>query len=280
MLLEVLVPAIILSGAYFCYYQNNVFDISKYEVKLKKKKNLRILQLSDLHGKMFGKNNIDLIKEIEGLNPNLIIATGDLIDSNLKNMDKIIWLLAQLNKQTPVVYIPGNNEGRCKKLEYILNELNNKGVIVLINEIKTILINEEMINILGLFEERFDDGEMFYNKAKSRYINKEDRELFKELEALKGIKIVLSHYPENYSQIGEDSYEKYKFDLMFAGHAHGGQFIIPGIGGLFSPGQGVLPKIYKGVYGHKNKLIVSAGLGNSGFPLRLFNRPNIVVVDI
>ena len=67
---------------------------------------------------------------------------------------------------------------------------------------------------------------------------------------------------------------------MFSGHAHGGQFILPFIGGLFAPGQGILPKYYRGVYGEKSKLIVSRGLGNSGFPLRLFNRPDLVVVDI
>ena len=73
---------------------------------------------------------------------------------------------------------------------------------------------------------------------------------------------------------------KYKFDIMFSGHAHGGQFILPVLGGIFAPGQGLFPKYYKGVYGEKNKLVVSRGLGNSGFPLRLFNRPDIVVVDI
>ena len=75
-------------------------------------------------------------------------------------------------------------------------------------------------------------------------------------------------------------YNKYNFNIMFSGHAHGGQFILPFIGGLFAPGQGILPKYYRGIHGEKNKLIISRGLGNSGFPLRLFNRPEVIVVDI
>lgn len=96
-----------------------------------------------------------------------------------------------------------------------------------------------------------------------------------------GIKIVLSHYPENFKAIGDKSYYKYKFDLMFSGHAHGGQFRIPLIGGLYAPAQGIFPKYTAGIHkGIKNNLIISRGLGNSGFPLRLFNKPEIVVVTI
>ena len=97
---------------------------------------------------------------------------------------------------------------------------------------------------------------------------------------MNGIKLVLSHYPENFEANKEISYSRYKFDIMFSGHAHGGQFRLPFVGGLFAPGQGILPKYDSGMYGDKNKLVVSRGLGNSGFPLRLFNRPNIVLVEI
>lgn len=140
--------------------------------------------------------------------------------------------------------------------------------------------NNNTLYKIGLAEKRVDKGEMFYSKVNSRYEIDNADSLFRKLEKLIGVKIILSHYPENYEYIGENSYSKYNFDIMFSGHAHGGQFILPGIGGIFAPGQGLFPKYYRGIYGEKSKLVVSRGLGNSGFPLRLFNRPDLVVVDI
>lgn len=264
----------------FCYYENNVFDITNLNIKCNVNKGVRIVQISDLHSKQFGKYNKRLVKVILKEKPDIIVATGDMIDSSLKNMDKTISFLSELNKNVPVVYIPGNNEMRTEKIHEILLKLNNEGIIVLNNEIKKIYINRNNITLLGLAEVRQDEGELFYNKISSKYFYDDYKKLFEELEKSDGIKIVLSHYPENFEAVGDYSYSKYNFDIMFSGHAHGGQFILPFIGGLFAPGQGILPKYYRGIHGEKNKLIVSRGLGNSGFPLRLFNRPEIVIVDI
>jgi len=90
--------------------------------------------------------------------------------------------------------------------------------------------------------------------------------------------IVLSHFPENFEGIPELNYKQYDFDLQLSGHAHGGQWII--FKPLFSPGQGVLPKYARGTFGNRPRLIISRGLGNSEFPLRLFNHPEIIVVDV
>ena len=225
-------------------------------------------------------NNKKLLKSILKSKGDIVFATGDMIDSSMKNMDKIISFLSELNKYLPVIYIPGNNEMRCAGLDQILNNLKKNNIIVLQNQIKNIRIKSNDINILGLVEERVDDGEYFYQKVDSKYLYKDCNKIFRELERREGLKLVLSHYPENFEGIGNKSYCKYNIDIVFSGHAHGGQFILPFIGGLFAPGQGILPKYYKGIHGKKSKLIISRGLGNSGFPLRLFNRPEIVIVDI
>ena len=264
----------------FCYYENNVFDITKFKISANVNNKIRIVHLSDLHSKEFGKDNKRLKNIILKQKPNIVVTTGDMIDSNLRKMDEIINFLAELNKEVYVVYIPGNNEMRTEKINEILYKINLNEVIVLDNKIKEININNNKIFILGLVENRIDEGESFYEKANSRYFYNKSNLLFNELESKNGIKIVLSHYPENSAAIGEESYNKYNFNIMFSGHAHGGQFILPFIGGLFAPGQGILPKYYRGIHGEKNKLIISRGLGNSGFPLRLFNRPEVIVVDI
>lgn len=278
-MMEIIIAIAMIMGA-FCYYQNNKIVITNLKVKAKVNKSLRIAQISDLHSKEFGKNNNTLYKVIIEQEPDIIVATGDLIDSNMKRINEIIEFCSRLNKRVPVYYILGNNEMRCSGVNEIVEKLKQKNINVLENEIATIKIKDNIINILGLAEKRVDKGEMFYSKINSRYEIENVDSLFRKLENLIGIKIVLSHYPENYEYVGDYSYSKYNFDIMFSGHAHGGQFILPGLGGVFAPGQGLFPKYYKGIYGKKNKLVVSRGLGNSGFPLRLFNRPDLVIVDI
>lgn len=277
--MEIIFAIAMITGA-FCYYQNNKISITNLKVKGKVNNRIRIVQISDLHSKEFGRNNNTLYKVIMEQEPDIIVATGDLIDSNMKRINAIIEFCSRLNKRVPVYYILGNNEMRCSGVNEIVEKLKQKNINVLENEIATIKIKDNIVNILGLAEKRVDKGGMFYSKVNSRYEFDNVDYLFRKLEKTIGIKIVLSHYPENYEYVGEYSYSKYNFDIMFSGHAHGGQFILPGIGGIFAPGQGLLPKYYKGIYGDKSKLVVSRGLGNSGFPLRLFNRPDLVVLDV
>lgn len=277
--MEIMIAIAMVTGI-FCYYQNNKISITNLKVKSNVNKSIRIVQISDLHSKEFGKDNNILYKAIMNQKPDIIVATGDLIDSNMKRINEIIEFCSRLNKKVPIYYILGNNEMRCSRVNEIVEKLKQKNINVLENEISKIKIKGNIINILGLAEKRVDKGEMFYSKVNSRYEIENVENLFRKLENLKGIKIVLSHYPENFEYVGNYSYNKYNFDIMFSGHAHGGQFILPGLGGVFAPGQGLFPKYYKGIYGNKNKLVVSRGLGNSGFPLRLFNRPNLVIVDL
>ena len=276
----VLIMLMIVGIGMFCYYQNNGLIITKIKINCNIKGKVKIVQLSDLHSKEFGENNYNLFKKVIEQDPDILFATGDIIDSNSKNIDSIIKLLSDINKIVPVFYIPGNNEVRIEKLEEILNKLKDEKINVLNNEIISINVKQNRINILGLVEGKNFKEKFLVNKAKGTYSYEGDKELFNRLEKKSGLKLVLSHYPENFEAAGDKSYSKYNFDIMFSGHAHGGQFILPGIGGLFAPGQGIRPKYYGGLYGNKNKLVVSRGLGNSGFPLRLFNRPDIVVVDI
>lgn len=261
----------------FFYYENNGVSTTNYEVDFGIGKDINVVHLSDLHGKEFGKNNEKLKRLILKEKPDLVVATGDMIDSSLKNMEGVIDFLSDLSKSVKVVYISGNNEQRCKKAEYIFESLKSKGVIVLRNEIITLSLNEVKVNILGMFEKPKGDLHSSLKKINESYAYEASNKLFKRLESLEGLKIVLSHYPE----IFEAEYSKYDFHIMFSGHAHGGQFRIPIVKrGLVAPGQGFFPKYTEGMHGNKNKLIISRGLGNSTKITRLFNRPEIVKVKI
>ncbi|VTR81736.1 phosphoesterase [Clostridium perfringens] len=261
----------------FFYYENNVISTTNYEVDCGIGKDINVVHLSDLHGKEFGKNNEKLKMLILKEKTDLVVATGDMIDSSLKNMEGVIDFLSDLSKCVKVVYISGNNEQRCKKAEYIFGSLKSKGVIVLRNEIITLSLSGVKINILGMFEKPKGDLYSSIKKINGSYAYEDSHRLFKRLESLEGLKIVLSHYPELF----EVEYSKYDFHIMFSGHAHGGQFRIPIIKrGLIAPGQGFFPKYTEGMHGNKNKLIISRGLGNSTKITRLFNRPEIVNVKI
>ena len=261
----------------FFYYENNGISTTNYEVDCGIGKDVNVVHLSDLHGKEFGKNNEKLKRLILKEKPDLVVATGDMIDSSLKNMEGVIDFLGDLSKCVKVVYISGNNEQRCKKAVYIFESLKSKGVIVLRNEIITLSLSGVKVNILGMFEKPKGDLHSSLKKINGSYAYEDSHKLFKRLESLEGLKIVLSHYPE----IFEAEYSKYNFHIMFSGHAHGGQFRIPIIKrGLIAPGQGFFPKYTEGMHGNKNKLIISRGLGNSTKITRLFNRPEIVNVKI
>ncbi|WP_297633194.1 metallophosphoesterase [uncultured Clostridium sp.] len=272
-------PIAIGAGIGFCYHQNNSFKTTKICLNADVKNLLNFIQISDLHSKEFGKDNNKLKEKVLSFHPDIIFATGDIIDSNLKNFDKTLNFLIDLNKKCPVVYIPGNNENRIKELSLILKTLKENNVITLQNEFAKITVKNQEINILGLSELLDAHNKFGLNRLKATYHLTGYEKLLKELESKTGFKILLSHYPEKVSLKGD--YSTYNFHIMLSGHAHGGQFILPFLGGLFAPGQGILPKFYGGLYpGTKGHLIVSRGLGNSGFPLRLFNRPDIVNIKI
>lgn len=253
----------------FCYYQNNKLDITKYSVENRSGGSFKIVQLSDFHSKPFKA----VLKKAAALSPDIICITGDYINDRGKNKDKMLAYGRELLKIAPVYYITGNHERRLDYFDDLMEELRQIGFIVLLNE----TAENEYCAILGLDENQadFDD---YKARKKGTFKYKDMRPYFEQIEKSGKFRLVLSHFPENFEGIKELNYSQYDFDLQLSGHAHGGQWII--FKPLFSPGQGILPKYAKGAFGDRPKLIVSRGLGNSEFPLRLFNHPEIVVIEV
>jgi len=249
------------------FYQNNTLEITQIDIASDRANTLRVVQLSDLHGKQFGSENTDLEEAVLSQNPDLIVATGDMIHYTGDNMSEVVAFLGTLSQSVPVVCISGNHEWRSDAHDDFIRMLKEQHVIFLENEIHTFDINGSTVHVLGL-DERLRGKKDISNSGL----------WLSELSEMSGLRIVLSHYPQYYAMAGESSYNQYDFDLMFSGHAHGGQWILPQIGGIYAHGQGVMPPYYRGLY--DERLIVSAGLGNSHFPLRLFNYPQIIVVQV
>ena len=268
--------AAIIIIAVFLYYQNNKIDISTYDINRDNIEGaVKIAHLSDLHSKPFKKvlDKLDLCK------PDIICVTGDYINDRCKNKNKMLDFAEKLVEKAPVYYITGNHERRLENFDEIMQDLKNCGFTVLLNEQAETTINNNEISILGLDENMADHKD--YRARKAGIFEYPDmKPYFEEFEKSPGFKIVLSHCPENFEGQKELNYLQFDFDIQLSGHAHGGQFILPFIGPVFAPGQGLFPKYARGSFGERPKLIISRGLGNSEFPFRLFNHPEINIINI
>ncbi len=262
--------------AIFLYYQNYKLDITNYKITSAEIENtLKIVHLSDLHS----SSRKNVLETTRKLRPDLIMITGDFINDKCRHKDKMLDYGKNLAEIAPVYYITGNHERRLENFEEIMAELCGIGFNVLLDEIAEVKINGSVINILGL-DENQASFEAYAERKKGTFRYKDESPLLHELEEKKGFKIVLSHFPENFEIVEQMNYSKYDFDLQLSGHAHGGQFILPFIGPVLSPGQGLFPKYAKGSFGERPKLIVSRGIGNAEFPFRLFNHPEIVAIRL
>ncbi|MBU5483179.1 metallophosphoesterase [Clostridium sp. MSJ-11] len=258
------------------YLQNNSIVITKHKIKSRKIpkefNNIKILHLSDLHSKVFGKNNKQIINKINKEQPDIIVITGDFIDRRNYNEEKAMLLIHEIKDIAPIYYVTGNHEGWSNKFSSLEVKLKEKGVIVLRNESISIRRREQEIFILGVDDPSFNTIG-YREKYKDYNIVKEEIEKIKKEDVFN---VLLCHRPELFNL-----YVEKDIDLVFAGHAHGGQINIPFLGGIIAPNQGFFPKYHKGIHNAKNtNMVVSRGLGNSLFPQRLFNRPEIVCVEL
>lgn len=233
-----------------------------------------LCQVSDVHNEARGEGNAALLRALREAAPDLICITGDFLDSRRTDLDFALELAGQLAEIAPAVYVTGNHEARLKDLSALEAGLAALGVQVLRDDWTPLARGGEEIALLGLDDPGFAAGEDW---TLAEGLDQTQARLSALLaQAGDRFSLVLSHRPEllpAYAEAGAD--------LVLSGHAHGGQVRLPGIGGLFAPGQGILPRLTSGVHARgETRLVVSRGLGNSAFPLRVFNPPEIVTVTL
>lgn len=258
----------------FLYYQNNKLDITEYNISNDKiNNNLKTVHLSDFHSKPFKK----VLKILKEVNPDIIFITGDYFNDSLIKKNQMLEYAKELVEIAPVYYITGNHERRLDNFEEMMNALKDCGFTVLLDEVCHTKIYDTELAILGL-DENMADHKDYRARMAGNFEYRDMKPYFDELSKYDCFKIVLSHCPENFEGVEELNYSQYDFDIQLSGHAHGGQFILPFIGPVFSPGQGLFPKYARGSFGERPKLIISRGLGGREFPFRLFNHPEIIVI--
>lgn len=302
----------------YLFIEVNNLEVSKLYIKSDKLVNKfigkKIIQISDLHGKSFGKNNDKLIQYIDREKPDVIFVTGDMIEANKKNYEPVYQLLKYLSEKYKVYYITGNHEHKAilKKnkdiyLEYFkkLKELN----IIRVNNQKLVLDTD--FNLVRRVSIKPEDRAKFVNEVeeiisednnkkqkKYRYFNLYGlilpfdtyRYIFSNREAKtvdydyivnklgnlnkNECNMLLAHNPLYFEE-----YAKWGVDYVFSGHVHGGIIRLPKIGGLLSPERKFFPKHSFGEYTKDNtKMFVSKGLGGSAVKVRINCRPEIVSI--
>ena len=250
----------------FCLYQNKHLVITTYTYESEKLgadlDGYRIVQISDLHNAEFGKENKKLLETIRSCSSDIIVITGDLVDSNHTNVERAVAFVKEAVKIAPVYYVTGNHE-------YWLDLSENE---------------QMMQGILAAGAYDLDDAAVRIEKGDSSFMlaGLDDQHLSDETlknllqEQKNELSIVLAHEPQylqNYANAGAD--------LVLTGHAHGGQIRLPFVGGIVAPDQGFLPEYTSGKYNRADtEMIVSRGLGNSIIPVRLFNYPEVVCVEL
>lgn len=222
-----------------------------------------VVQISDLHNANFGIKNRRLVAKIEALSPDLIVITGDIVDSNRTRIKTATNFCEKAADICPVYYVTGNHEHWLdgdKKAE-LFDGIRKSGAVILDDEAVGITINGGSFTLCGL------DDESLYNDTLVSMSEEFDG---------KQLNILLAHEPQYF-----DDYCASPADLVLTGHAHGGQVRLPFVGGLVAPDQGFFPEYTEGERSDNGTtMIISRGLGNSVIPLRVFDLPEIVCVRV
>ena len=252
----------------FLYWQNNAVGVTAYNVTSERLPDafdgFRILQISDLHNKAFGRDQSRLMKHIEAEAFDIIVITGDIADSRRYDPEPVLALIPQLTRLAPVYYVTGNHESDIADYERLEAEMMANGVVVLRNRAVELKRDEAVIRVAGI-----DDPIMHFGTGF-------ESALIELASSDTGYTMLLSHRPEKM-----DLYSALDYDLVFSGHAHGGQIRLPFLGGVIAPHQGFFPDLTEGVHVEgATSLVISRGLGNSLFPFRLFNPPELVLVTL
>ena len=215
----------------------------------------RFAQVSDLHN----TKNEKLLPLLEKAEPDVIVLTGDLIDSRNTDVAAALDFVREAVKIAPCYYVSGNHESRVPERYDLWAGLQELGVMMLDNASAELSRGGECIRLIGLADPDFGGNP----GAVLEELTGEDT----------GFTVLLSHRPELF-----DVYTEFSVDLVFSGHAHGGQFRLPILGGLVAPHQGLFPEYDAGLFTENGTaMLVGRGVGNSIIPIRFNNRPEIIL---
>ena len=260
---------------------NGFIKIAEYNVDLPDfSGNGRIVVISDLHGKEYGKDNYRLLDKISEQKPDAIFVVGDMLDDSDADNDfaKTTTLLIELSDIAPIYLSLGNQEKEYSSdiIERFTNTIAENGVTVLDDTFVDCEINGQRLRIGGTMGHAFPFG-----RTMEEFENSDEYVFLKDMEKTDSPTIVLAHMPDTFIFNGAHNYWS-NIDLVVSGHTHGGVVRLPFLGGLYSPMQGLFPEYDYGLYmlGDKMEMIITSGLSGYKFIPRFLNLPEICVLNL
>ena len=269
------VAAVLIALVIWIAWGNTALELNTYTVTSARLPEIfdgyRIAHVADLHNAEMGEDNEKLLTMLREADPDMIAITGDLIDSRNTNVEIALQFAQEAMKIAPCYYVSGNHEARVNEYEELKTGLISAGVIILEDTQTEISIEGQTITLIGINDPSFQTDYLFGDSE--TVINSKLTELHTDGEVFT---ILLSHRPELF-----DTYAEHDVDLVLSGHAHGGQFRLPFIGGVVAPNQGLFPEYDAGIYTDGNtNMLVSRGIGNSILPFRINNRPEVILIEL
>ena len=261
------------------YHSHHILSITNHTLTSSKlTDSIRILQLTDLHNSEFGEENVELIEMCEAQKPDIILLTGDFVNMDEPGTEVATDLISKLTDIAPVYASLGNHElaNEATFGNDLIKLYEQAGATVLEQDYIDISINDQDIRLGGIYGYCLPSKYLVTGEALP-----EECDFLYDFQDTKDCKILMCHMPVTWLING--SLEEWDVDYVFSGHAHGGQIILPFIGGMYAPDMGYFPGNLKGVFSSEDDskhLILSSGLGSGTWVPRINNKPEIVVVDI
>ena len=269
------VAAILLALVIWTAWGNTALELNAYTISSERLPEAfdgyRIAHVSDLHNAEMGNDNEKLLDMLREAKPDIIAITGDLIDSRHTDIDIALRFTKAAMEIAPCYYVTGNHEARVSEYDELKAGLIEQGVVVLEDAATEISLDGDTITLIGVNDPSYQTDYLFGDSE--TVMNGKLQEIS---DAENGFTILLSHRPELF-----EIYADNNMDLVLSGHAHGGQFRLPFVGGLVAPNQGLFPKYDAGLYTEENtNMVVSRGIGNSILPFRFINRPEVSMIEL
>ena len=266
----------IIASARFLWTEDKHIVTTHYTYRSKKVPKsfdgFKIVQVSDFHNAYFGRRSKHLLEAVEVAAPDAIVITGDIVDRRTPCLKRAAVLVEKITEIQKTFYVTGNHEAHYKHFNKLYDVIGKSDVRNITKHSAELERNGEKINLAGI-----NDVWFFGDEVNPETYRNFKQELADKVNILPhDFTVLLAHRPELLPV-----YSKNDVDIVFSGHAHGGQIRLPVVKGLYAPHQGVNPKYTEGMHEQNGTtMVVSRGLGNSRFPFRVFNHPEVVVVEL
>lgn len=279
-ILAALLALLLIAAGISAFVCSRVIKVTQYDVELDGITNpVKLVVVSDIHGKVFGDDNEPLCELVAAQEPDAIVLLGDLFPSDFQEADAayVLHLTEQMQSIAPVYFAMGNHEKSytARYGDTWIDAIKDTGATVFDETCLDLELRGNTIRFGG----SMGHGHLF-GRTEEQFEASADYKILTEMQESPYPAILLAHWPDTVAL--SDGPQRWKIDLVLCGHTHGGVVRVPGIGGVYAPLQGWWPKYDYGEFrlNAQMRMIITSGLSGHGQVPRIFNLPEICVINL